>query len=155
MMNYLEYMKKVGVTKRKYVERWIAQDLIPGVVKGNSFADTQFPNSARRPYCCRYLKPGLSAYKIRAHIVKACILRRHITKDICYASEEEFNGYIRDLKNAGLISERIEDGIIYYDSTLKSDTYTSPKLANIEKIVQAATATAFPALIAAIDHSAA
>ena len=48
MMNMREYMKKVGVTKAKYVERWIEQDLIPGIIKGEPLSDTKFQNSARR-----------------------------------------------------------------------------------------------------------
>lgn len=135
MMNLHNYMKKVGVTKAKYVERWIEQDLIPGIEKGESLVDTKFPDSARRPYCEGSLKPGLPADKIRAHIVKACIQRKHITKDICFASQGEFDCYICDLEKAGLITKRIEDGIVYYDSTLKSDTYNEKSLAVIRKLV--------------------
>ena len=43
-------MKKVGVTKAKYVEQWIERDLIPGIIRGESLSDTLFPDSARRPY---------------------------------------------------------------------------------------------------------
>ena len=138
MMNMREYMKKVGVTKVKYVERWLEQDLIPGIIKGEPLSDTKFPDSARRPYCEGSLKPELSADKIRAHIVKACIQRRHITKDTCYASQGEFKGYIRDLEKAGLISIRLEDGIVYYDSTLKSDAYIGKNLMAISRFVCAA-----------------
>ena len=94
-MNMKEYMKKVGVTKAKYVEQWIERDLIPGIIRGESLSDTVFPDSARRPYCEGSLKPELSADKIRAHIVKACIQRRHITKDTCYASQGEFDGQLQ------------------------------------------------------------
>lgn len=135
MMNLHDYMRKVGVTKAKYVERWITQDLIPGIEKGESLVDTKFPDSARRPYCEGSLKPGLPADKIRAHIVKACIQRKHITKDICFASQGEFDCYICDLEKAGLITKRIEDGIVYYDSTLKSDTYNDEGLAVIRQFV--------------------
>lgn len=135
MINLREYMSKVGVTKAKYVEHWIELDLIPGIIKGESFTDTKFPDSARRPYCDGSLKSELTADKIRAHIVKACIQRRHITKDTCHASLGEFEGYIYDLEKAGLISKRIEDGIVYYDSTLKSDTYTGKNLSAIRQFV--------------------
>ena len=60
-MNMKEYMKKVGVTKAKYVEQWIERDLIPGIIRGESLSDTVFPDSARRPYCEGSLKPELSA----------------------------------------------------------------------------------------------
>lgn len=135
MMSLQEYMRKVGVTKTKYVERWIERNLIPGIEQGESLADTKFPDSARRPYCEGSLKPELSADKIRAHIVKACIQRRHITKDTCYASQGEFDGYICDLERAGLITKRLEDGIVYYDSTLRSDTYTGKSLQVIRQFV--------------------
>ena len=135
MMSLQKYMRKVGVTKTKYVERWIEQNLIPGIEPGESLADTKFPDSARRPYCEGSLKPELSADKIRAHIVRACIQRRHITKDTCYASQGEFDGYICDLEQAGLITKRLEDGIVYYDSTLKSDTYTGKSLQVIRQFV--------------------
>lgn len=81
MLNMKEYMKKIGVTKAKYVEEWIKRDLIPGITKG------------------------------------------------------EFESYIRDLEGAGLISVRIEDGIVYYDSTLKSDAYSGWNLGEIMRFV--------------------
>ena len=153
MMSLQEYMRKVGVTKTKYVERWIERNLIPGIEQGESIADTKFPDSARRPYCEGSLKPELSADKIRAHIVKACIQRRHITKDTCYASQGEFDGYICDLERAGLITKRLEDGIVYYDSTLKSDTYTDKSLQVIRQFVcdaiEAATKGATSAMLEA------
>lgn len=153
MMSLQEYMRKVGVTKTKYVERWIERNLIPGIEQGESLADTQFPDSARRPYCEGSLKPELSADKIRAHIVKACIQRRHITKDTCYASQGEFDGYICDLERAGLITKRLEDGIVYYDSTLRSDTYTGKSLQVICQFVcdaiEAATKGATSAMLEA------
>jgi len=99
------------------------------------------------------LKPELSADKIRAHIVKACIQRRHITKDTCYASQGEFDGYICDLERAGLITKRLEDGIVYYDSTLRSDTYTGKSLQVIRQFVcdaiEAATKGATSAMLEA------
>lgn len=153
MMSLQEYMRKVGVTKTKYVERWIERNLIPGIEQGESLADTQFPDSARRPYCEGSLKPELSADKIRAHIVKACIQRRHITKDTCYASQGEFDSYICDLERAGLITKRLEDGIVYYDSTLRSDTYTGKSLQVIRQFVcdaiEAATKGATSAMLEA------
>ena len=153
MMDMREYVIKVGVTKAKYVEQWIERDLIPGIIRGESLSDTVFPDSARRPYCEGSLKPELSADKIRAHIVKACIQRRHITKDTCYASQGEFDGYICDLEQAGLITKRLEDGIMYYDSTLKSDTYTGKSLQVMRQFVcdaiEAATKGATSAMLEA------
>ncbi len=50
-------------------------------------------------------------------------------------SEGEFNGMIDDLVNAGWIRLRIEDGITYYDSTEKSDTYSGQPLKELVKIL--------------------
>lgn len=135
MMTIKEYMTEVGVSNRKYVQEWIEQDLIPGVIKGDSLEKTQFPDSARRPYRNRWLRAGISADKIRAHIVKACLERKHITKKIFKASDGEFNGFIHDLINAGLIRKRVEDGIDYYDSTIMCDSYRGKALIEIKKFV--------------------
>ena len=135
MMDLKEFMKKVDVTKPRYVQRWIDCDLIPGIIKGDTLDKTQFPDSARRPYFSHALKPNLSADKIRAHIVKACIERKHITKETCFASSGEFNGFICDLENAGLIHRRIEDGITYFDSTSKSDMCQKKNLNAIKDFI--------------------
>ena len=46
-MTLKNYMKKTGVTKRKYVEEWLDKDLIPGVSKDTQTGEYVFPNSAR------------------------------------------------------------------------------------------------------------
>ena len=135
MLDLNGYMKKVGVTKKKYVSDWLAKDLIPGALQDESTGEYTFPESARRPYRCNSLKPTTKAPQLRAHIVKACINRHHITKDMCFMSEGEFNGMIDDLVNAGWIRLRIEDGITYYDSTEKSDTYSGQPLKELVKIL--------------------
>ena len=71
----------------------------------------------------------------------------------CYASQGEFDGYICDLEQAGLITKRLEVGIMYYDSTLKSDTYTGKSLQVIRQFVcdaiEAATKGATSAMLEA------
>ena len=134
MMNLMQYMEKTGVTKSKYVKEWIKKNLIPGVnSEGNEYS---FPDSARRPYCDGHLKAGLSAEKIRAHIIKATLARQHITASACYMSNGEFQAMISDLVDAGLVRIRIEDDITYYDSTQKSEEYTNRSLREIGKYVQ-------------------
>mgnify|MGYP000970672116 CR=1 FL=1 len=135
MITLKEYMTQVGVTKPKYVQQWIDLDLIPGITRGDSLKDTLFPESARRPYCERWLNPGLHADRIRAHIVKACLQRRHITNRTFFISEGEFNGYIRELEEAELIRTREEDGIVYYDSTTKSNPYREKGVEEIRKFI--------------------
>ncbi|MCM1232246.1 MAG: hypothetical protein NC489_19150 [Ruminococcus flavefaciens] len=135
MLDMNGYMKKVGVTKKKYVTDWLAKDLIPGALQDEATGEYSFPESARRPYRCSSLKANTKAPQIRAHIVKACINRQHITKDMCFMSEGEFNGMIDDLVNAGWIRRRVEDEITYYDSTERSDTYSGQPLKELVKIL--------------------
>ena len=110
-------------------------NLIPGAVKGDKITDAKFLDSSRRPYRSRWLKSDTDADKVRAHIVKACINRQHITKETCHASKGEFDGFIAELEKADLLRIRIEDGIEYYDSTLKSSAYANRSLNEIKSFV--------------------
>lgn len=136
MLTIEEYMKKTRVSKKKYVLEWVSDDLIPGTICENG--ECLFPDSARRPYKARATKPN--AKTIRTSIVNACLKKQHVTNKTFHLSEGEFNGFIRDLVNAGLIVERVEDGITYYDSTMKSDEFKANKFeklsSNVNKIVQ-------------------
>ena len=49
-MTINEYMKKNNVSKKKYVESWLEDDLIPGVTKDKKTGELFFPQSARRTY---------------------------------------------------------------------------------------------------------
>ena len=119
-MDYRAYMEKVGVSKRKYVEKWLEAGLIPGAVPGERLEEAQFPDSARRPYRSGALRAGLTAEQIRAHMVKACLLRRHIQPETFRLSTGEFQGYLAELEAAGLLRQRREDGIFYYNATPKA-----------------------------------
>ena len=133
-MDLKKFMKKTGVTKKKYVDKWIDDDLIPGAVRKDGVYS--FPESARRPYRGGNLKAGLSADKIRAHIVKAAILRHHISANSCHMSAGEFSAMITDLANADLIQIRVEDGVTYYDSTQKTRDYAKKSLHELGRFVQ-------------------
>ena len=133
-MNLKQYMMKTGVTKKAYVDLWIDNDLIPGASRIDGVYT--FPDSSRRPYRDSHLKPGLPAEKIRAHIIKAALLRQHISASTCFMSNGEFAAMISDLDNAGLLSVRIEDGITYYDSKQKSKASENQSLRAIGKFVQ-------------------
>ena len=127
-------MKKTKASRKAYVDKWIDNGLIPGAVRDkNGYI---FPESARRPYRDGHLKAGMSAHKIRAHIVKAVILRQHISSSTFYMSEGEFQGMIADLEKADLVIIRIEDGITYYDSTQKTKEYANKSLREIGNFVQ-------------------
>lgn len=134
MLDLNQFMKKTNVSKRKYVDEWFQKNLIPGAtcVEGKY----SFPDSARRPYRNRHLKAGISADILRAHIVKAALLRQHICVDMCFMSPGEFLGMIKDLERADLITIRTEDDITYYDSTIKSSAYKNKSLKEIGKFVQ-------------------
>lgn len=133
-MTLKDYMEKTGVTKRKYVDEWLDKELIPGVVKDKNTGEYIFPDSARRPYRPRF-KPTANATTIRTSILNACLNREYISCAIYNMSNGEFLSFIGDLTKAGLISERIEDGIIYYDSTTKSDSYRGKSINVIRKFI--------------------
>ena len=133
-MTFKDYMKKTRVTKRKYVDEWLEKDLIPGVSKDSQTGEYIFPNSARRPYRPR-LKSNANAPTIRASILNACLKREYIFHGIYNMSHGEFLSFINDLLKAELISERVEDGITYYDSTIKSDIYRGKSIKVIRKFV--------------------
>lgn len=135
MLDFYGFKEKVGVTKNEYVQEWLDNNLIPGAVKGDKITDAKFLDSSRRPYRSRWLKADTDADKVRAHIVKACINRQHITKETCHASKGEFDGFIAELEKADLLRIRIEDGIEYYDSTLKSSAYANRSLNEIKSFV--------------------
>ena len=133
-MNIKEYMKKVNVTKKSTVIKWLNNNLIPGVRFDNITKEWYFPASARRPYNPRH-KPNTSATVIRASIVNACIKRQYISNDIYNMSIGEFNSFINQLIQARLIMQRIEDNIVYYDSTFKADEFYGKSFYNIKKFV--------------------
>lgn len=136
MMDIDAFKAKCGISSNRYIEDWLEKGLIPGVRSGPSLEDFCFPNSARRPYRYRgKIKPITNASSIRVHIVNACIRREHITKEMCFITQNEFNDMIKDLVKCGLITVRKEDNITYYDSTSKSDLYEGKKLSIIRKFV--------------------
>lgn len=143
MLTMKEFMKRVGVTKKKYVIAWVEEGLIPSVQKeGDTYL---FPDSARRPYRS-HCKPNSDAKTIRGSIVNACLKRQHILASTFYLSEGEFKSYVDDLIKAGLITLRKEDGICYYDSTLKSEQFRELGVEKIAKQVHKYICAIEPAL---------
>lgn len=134
MISLSTYMKCVGVTRKEYVAGWIENELIPGVVKAPDIESTLFPDSARRPYKDRSkIKATSEASKIRTHIMKASLNREQITKEMCHLNQMEFNGFINELVAADLIRLRIEEGITYYDATIKSEVYEGKTFGELRK----------------------
>lgn len=141
MMDLNGYLKKTGVSKKKYVDRWIDKDLIPGAKRDADKKSYQFLESSLRPYQNSGLKPGAKADNLRAHIVKAALLRQYISHSMCYMSKGEFNQMVSEMVDAGLLQLRTEDGVVYIDSTLKSNAYLDKSVAEIRKFVLDCLAT--------------
>jgi len=136
MLSLKEFKEKVGATKNKYIQEWLDQDLIPGVRKAPALEDTLFPDSARRPYRDRgKISADSGSDKIRAHIVRACCAREHISNKMCHCSPKEFEGYVNDLIKTEIIRIRVEDGITYYDATDKCAEIKKAKLNAVIKFV--------------------
>ncbi len=133
-MTIKEYINKTGVTKRVYVEDWVKKDLIPAVKEDENTGELIFPNSARRPYRPR-LKPNAKATAIRASISNACLKREYISCRIYNLSIGEFESLVDDLVMSGLICKRVEDGIVYYDTTPKSDSCREKTIKDISKFI--------------------
>lgn len=133
-MDIKEFMERTNVSKMKYVEKWIEMKYIPGVTRDKKTGEWVFPESARRPYKPRH-KVTADAMTIRASMVNACIKRCHISKEIFKMSQGEFEAYVKELVVAGLIRIRTENGIIYYDSTIKSNEYKGKSFRFIKKNV--------------------
>lgn len=124
-MNTLEFMAKVKVSK-KTVSKWLEDKLIPGAVYNDVTGEWFIPDSARRPYIAPW-NLGTDADSIRISIVNACLKNQYISRETYYLSKGEFSGYIDQLIDAGLITKRIEDEIVYYDSTLDSSKFANMK----------------------------
>lgn len=99
----------------KTVINWITQGFMPGANLENNY----IPNSARQPYT----EAKGKAKKVQAiyfSIVQACKKRKHVFPGIYGITETEFNNYINQLINNGLITKRYEDGVTYYDATIEA-----------------------------------
>lgn len=117
-----EFMKRHNLNK-KTVTSWISQGFIPGAELSNDFV----PDSARIPYTKARAKTADSIY---CSIIKGTRKLFHVLPQIYKICPEEFNTYIEQLEQAGLIVRRITDGITYYDSTLKSTKYNRTEILN-------------------------
>ena len=132
-MNINEFMNRYEIKTKKSVVRWLNENYIDGAIFNNN--EWVIPNSARLPYTRIKNKSHLNANKLRAYIVKSSISRLHINCHILGISENEFNMMIQDLVNHNLIQIRREDGINYYDSTVKSNEIFTRNFAKFTKII--------------------
>lgn len=141
MMDLKGYFEKTGVSKKKYVDNWIDKELIPGATRDADTNTYQFLDSSRRPYQSRGLKPEAKADNLRAHIVKAALMRRHISHKMCYMSKGEFDLMVAEMVDADLLQLRTEDGVVYIDSTSKSSAFANKGTKEIRKFVLECLAT--------------
>lgn len=103
-------------TSTKTVKAWIENGYIPGA----NLEDYYVPDSARPPFTEARAKSKCSN-SVFASIVKATLKRKHVFPELYGMCQEEFDGYINQLVEAGLIIIRITDGITYYDPTLQAE----------------------------------
>ena len=53
-------------------------------------------------------------------IVKGSSNLKHVLPKLYKICDDEFNGYIDRLEDAGFIQRRVSDGITYYDATIEA-----------------------------------
>lgn len=139
-MDCREFMAREGVRKRSTVMKWLDKELIPGVAYNEETEQWEFAESSRRPHTVR-LKAKADANKIRASMVYACVKRHHINAAMYHMSQSEFNAFVADLEEAGLIKIRKEGPWVYYDSTLKSESYRGKTFTQIERLIKTCLST--------------
>ena len=122
-MTINQFVQNHGL-KRLRVLDWISKGLIPGASVDRNY----IPDSARIPYTKARAK---RADKIYCSIVNASIRRQHVLPQLYGICQEEFDGYIRRLEQAGLIERRITDDIIYYDATIEATQYSEKFVINL------------------------
>ena len=106
-MTLNDYMEKYSIKKHRLTE-WIKKGLIPGADIINNY----IPDSARKPYTCTRAKKPKAIYK---SILKATDQGQHVLPAIFKICQDEFDGYIKRLEEAGKIIVRTTDNIEYYD----------------------------------------
>jgi hypothetical protein len=106
----IEAFAKQNNKSKKTVIEWIRKGYIPGA----NLENNNIPKSARVPYTSARAK---NANAIYCSIIKAANQRKHVVPEIYGIGQDEFDGYIRRLKEAGFIELRVSDGITYYDAT--------------------------------------
>lgn len=135
-MDCREFMAREGVRKRSTIMAWLDKELIPGAVYNEETEQWEFAESSRRPHTVR-LKAKADANKIRASMVYACVKRHHINASMYHMSQSEFDAFVADLEEAGLIKVRREGVWVYYDSTLKSESYRGKSFSQLERLIKA------------------
>ena len=114
--------------KRKTVEKWIKDGLIPKADIENDYV----PDSARQPYTKARAKNTNAIY---ISMVKASYSRKHILPVLYKICDDEFNGYVERLVRAGCLEKRISDGVTYYDATIKASEINRKFILDALKVI--------------------
>ena len=108
-------------TKKETVLGWIEKGYIPGANLEKDF----IPDYARKPYTLAKAKTSKSIYY---SILYAAQHLFHVLPALYNLCEDEFNGYIDRLVEAGCLVKRVTDGVTYYDATPKAMCYKKSEL---------------------------
>lgn len=110
-------------TKKETVLGWIEKGYIPGANLEKDF----IPDSAKKPYT-RARAQAKNSDSIYYSIVNATRNLFHVMPALYGLCEDEFNGYIDRLVEAGCLVKRITDGVTYYDATFQAKYYKKSEL---------------------------
>ncbi|MDO4732898.1 MAG: hypothetical protein Q4B50_05205 [Bacillota bacterium] len=123
-MTIKEFMQRFDISRESQVLKWIAQGYIKGARLDPESGEYILPELARPPYTMARAKTADGIYK---SIVRACVARRAVLPELYRISPLEFQQYIDQLLEAGIISCVEEDGIPYYHATLKSNDFLASR----------------------------
>lgn len=121
-MTPAEFARKLGKSERAVLE-WCEKGYIRGVQEDEATREYILPSSAKEPYTKARAKKGASIY---TSIVKGVMRDLDVSAALYGMDENLFDGYIRDLLDAGIIGKYTakDTGITYYRQTLKSDEFS-------------------------------
>lgn len=124
-MNIKDFATKCGVLEAT-VKEWIKKGYVPGA-QGD-----YIPPSARQPYTVTRAKTGSAIVR---SMLKACNNHYGIFAGIYNISQDAFDAYVKSLLDGGYIIAYEEDGVTYYNITVKGieflRNWSKPELANI------------------------
>ena len=135
-MTIEKFMQNNKIKKKETVIKWIIEDLIPGA----NLVDDYIPDSARVPYTRARAKDAQGIY---VSIFNACNKQKHVLPQLYGICPEEFEHYIVQMENAGLIGRRVTDGITYYDVLVSAEKPSRKFVLDAIRMVTHGATTAF------------
>lgn len=146
-----DFFDKFGKVSDATFNEWVKKGYLPGTVLLEDGTGWFVPDRAWPPYTKGRAK---NADAIYTSIVKGCLLRRRPIAEIYKCSQQEFDIYISELANAGLINIVVDGGVSYYYATTKSMDYTNRSKKELAKFVQSCLATAVEAGVKGMTEAA-